>query len=754
MKRPVLYWMILFVLGEVLVRYYSVWYIGGVAAVLFLVMCCCRGEYIRKNRKLLYVGILFFVLGGIAFGYSRRKQQICEVEKGTVLSFSGKITDVEVRQTGIRYRLATKTLNEQVIHVHILLEYDEELVVGDRIEGKGSVSPFDRATNPGGYDEQSYQLGKGNVWKMDSVTIQERKACILPVKAWLYKVRAYAVWLYGQLFSEENASLAGAMVLGERTSLDVDTKLLYQRNGIAHLIAISGLHIAMLGGTIYQFLRKLLGSYPIAAVMGIVFILLYGVMAGLTGATLRAIVMLIISIGADVSGRKYDSLTAIAISLLIMLIRNPYQLNQAGFLLSFGAVMGIAVIYPVLKDWLCKCPQFLDGCLVSISVQMVLTPIMLYYFYEVPVYGILLNLIVVPMMSLLLLLLIISVVFGSVSLVLGSVPAKGAEGIFALYRWLCECSEKLPFHTLCTGRPPVYWILLYYLILGLFLLAGHHNRKKQRNGYAILLGMLFIAFYLPGNLMVCMFDVGQGDGIYIRTPDRVHILVDGGSSSEKKVGTYVLKNGIKYYGGAELDYVLVSHSDSDHYSGVMELLEEPTVSIRHVVLPAIRNPDEAYLELVQMAKERGCEVSYIHKGDRLVFGEVTFDCVSPENKEYEDKNQGCMVLYMQYRQFDMLFTGDMDETVEQEVEGELPNHIAVLKVAHHGSATASSEMFLKHIGFQTALISVGEHNRYGHPAQEVMKRLQQYCEYIYLTKEDGGITIDSDGIGYRITTVK
>ena len=234
----------------------------------------------------------------------------------------------------------------------------------------------------------------------------------------------------------------------------------------------------------------------------------------------------------------------------------------------------------------------------------------------------------------------------------------------------------------------------------------------------------------------------------------MHILIDGGSSSIKKVGTYVLKNGIKYYGGGSLDYVLVSHSDSDHYIGIVELLEEPTVSIRHFVLPATSNPDDAYLELEKLAKEKGCELLYIQKGDSLQLGSVRFECISPKRQVYEDKNQGSMVLYMKYRQFDMLFTGDMDETVEREVVAQLPKQIAVLKVAHHGSATSSSEFFLKRISFQTALVSVGERNRYGHPAKEVMERLCQNSSFIYLTKDHGGITIDSDGVRYTITTMK
>lgn len=747
-------WVILFVLGEVVVRYGSVKCAGIVAVILFAVIVSGRGSYISANKSWLYVGILFFACGCAAYGYEQYKQQICMVADDSQLSFCGKITDIEKRTSGVRYQVAATTWNRTAIRYKLWIESEEEYRIGDWIEGEGIAKNFEVADNPGGFDERNYQLGKGSRVLLQQVRITKSRSHRYSVKALLYEVRERIAQVYSQLFSQVDASLAGAMVLGDRVNLDVDVKQLYQRNGIAHLIAISGLHIAMLGGTLYQFLRKGLGSYPVAAGVGVVFIILYGMMAGLAGATLRAVVMLIVSMGADVAGRKYDSLTAIAVALMLMLVYQPYQLNQASFLLSFGAVLGIAVVQPAFRGWFSGLPRILDGVLVSMSVQLVLLPVMLYFFYEIPVYSVLLNLIVVPLMSLLLFFLILAAVLGSVSMPLGVVAAFPAKAIFACYQLLCKGSEQLPGHTFCTGRPSWLWIAGYYVLLAAVVWLGYHQRYREQIMFLCFLGGLFALFWLPGRLQMCMFDVGQGDGIFVKLPTKENILIDGGSSSVKKVGTYVLKNGIKCYGGARLDYVFVSHSDSDHYSGIMELLEEPTVTIRHLVLPAIANPDEAYQQLVAKAQCQGSEVYYIKTGDQLHFGKVTFTCMNPEQKNYEDKNQGSMVLYMEYERFTVLFTGDMDAQIEESVKWQLPKQVTILKVAHHGSATASSEAFLRSVDFQTALVSVGQRNRYGHPAQEVMERLRQYCGRIYLTKDAGGITIDSDGKQYRIRTVK
>lgn len=214
----------------------------------------------------------------------------------------------------------------------------------------------------------------------------------------------------------------------------------------------------------------------------------------------------------------------------------------------------------------------------------------------------------------------------------------------------------------------------------------------------------------------------------------------------------MLKNSAKFYGAGKLDYVFVSHSDSDHYSGILELLEDDTVSVDNFVLPYITNPDESYRRLEQTAMEQGCRLYYMKRGDMLQIDGITFTCLNPETRDYADKNTGSLVLKLSYRNFDALLTGDMDKLVEECILADMDGEtIEFLKVAHHGSATASSEVFLKVVRPEVACVSVGEGNRYGHPAAEVMERLSVYAEKIYLTKDSGAITIDTDGRKYWVT---
>lgn len=740
-------------LGEVVCRIISV-SMACLAGCILLFVYVFYGRQFQKRNRVYMVGVVFFFLGVFCLHNWQKMLEITTLSDGTNVNFSGNVLKREESEYGVTYVMKASSLEQKStsIRLELKLEPEEALILGTKLEGQGVVSAFGKATNPGGYDEKSYQMGNGILLALDDVVLMQAHPPIIPWREWLYRFRSTLSQIFESVFEEANASLAVAMVLGDKTGLDSEIKELYQKNGIAHLIAISGLHIAMIGGSLYRMLRKMTGSYPIAAVVGVGFILSYGVMTGLSGATVRAIIMLITSIGADVFGRRYDGLSAIAFALLLMLISNPYQLTQVGFQLSFGAVIGIALIQPLWKLYIPKIPKVFDGLCVSISVQLVLTPIMLYYFYEIPVYSILVNVIVVPIMSFLLGALLLCGSVGLFSIKLATIPAFIANFIFELYEEICKISECLPGHTLCTGNVKPAWIILYYILLGGAMWLLYQRKKKLALGAGFVLILLFVVLYLPTRLMVCMFDVGQGDGIYIRTPNRTHILVDGGSSTKNKVGKYVLKNGLKYYGVEALDYVFVSHSDSDHYSGIKELLEEDWIDIKCVVFPAVTNPDESYQELVSLSRNRGCQIYYMKKDDVLEVSGVRFYCLSPLEQAYEDKNAGSIVLHMSYGEFDMLFTGDLTAEEELKIINDIEDKLEILKVAHHGSATSTSASFLESLRPVVACVSVGEKNRYGHPAKEVMERLKLFAEKIYLTKDNGAITIETDGNVYEVHT--
>lgn len=755
------YWVIMFLLGELIGHLFAInqgfsLVIGIVILVGMNRVSHCPG--IKRLVIIWWLGFAFVILGCIRIYHWEQNIRRCEALYDKEVLIKGQIIKRIDKEEQKKYQLQFVNLNGKLCIGKAQFEWMGELYPGDFVEMQGIGEAFLRATNPGGYDEKDNAYQNGICLKMKDIVLSKQARTKISIRYEAYCVRRYISDVYKKLFSEAEASLANAMVLGEKSMLDQDIKALYQRNGIAHLIAISGLHVAMIGGTIYHLLRKLLGGYFVSALIGMLFILLYGFMTGLSGATVRAITMLIMMIGAEMFGRCYDAMTAIFVALFIMLIANPFQIGQAGFWLSFGAVVGIVWVAPILQQSFLGKLLPISNFWVSVSVQLVTFPIIIWFFYEIPVWGIFLNLIVVPLMSLLLFFLLVAGVLGCVSFSFAKSFAFFAHMIFCFYEWICVQFERLPFHTICLGRPSILCIFIYYIFLLAFLMASSRKWFVKYKRLFLVVGsicmmLVVVCVKIPQTLCICMFDVGQGDGIYVQTPNRIHILVDGGSSSVFKVGKYVLKNGTKFYGANELDYVFVTHMDRDHYEGIEELIADKTYQIHNLVLPAISNPDEAYLRLENEAQSHGIQIYHMKRGDCISFGEVRFQCLNPMKQVYEDKNQGSLVLLLNYHNFDMLFMADADKSVEEEL---LANglvgqsRVDVLKVAHHGSKTASSETFLAAIRCKTALVSVALKNQYGHPATEVMRRLQEYCKKIYLTKDNGAVTIESDGKKYKV----
>lgn len=791
MKRPMLYWVSLFVLGEILSSLFPIERIGyewmGMAvggAAIFMIFDYVFLQRLRLCRErtlkdiFFFTGCIFMLLGMLRMYQVRKEHQGVSLLQGKRVTFVGKICEREETQFGYYYILKV-TLCDEADENCVLWRGKARLCagvdlydfpVGSQLQGNARVSPFSQATNPGGYDEEIYYKGKGVFTGLELEELTTGKIPAFSIQRYLQEFKTGKESLYYRLLEERDASIACAMVLGEKKDIDPEIKELYRKSGIAHLIAISGLHIALLGGTLYHILRKLLGGYLCPAMAGGLMIGMYGCLTGLSGATLRAIIMLVMSIFADVVGRQYDSVSAVAVALLWMLFENPYQLYQAGFLLSYGAVLAIAVIAPLWKQLLHRVPKLLETFFVSVSIQLVTTPIQLYYFYEIPLYGVFFNVLVIPLMSVLLPLLVGSGILGNWWFVGAKYLAYMAGWILRFYELLCNGYKMLPWNHICTGRPDMWWMIGYYALLVVFVFWGYRmNQEKKKQKSHILFGgtlrgitiwVFCLIGYMSllwrtGDFTVTFLDVGQGDGIYMQTPKRHHILVDGGSSTRKAVGSYVIEQALLYHGADIVDYVFVTHSDSDHYSGILELLQEENISIQNFVLPFCEKPDDAYRQLMEEAKKKGCKIYCMKKGEQLFVDGVMFTCISPKKKFYTDKNAGSLVLTVQYENFDILLTGDMTQETEEELREEgLLYPVEVLKVAHHGSDTSTSQSFLDVVTPNIACISVGEGNSYGHPSKEVVKRLERMNSRMYLTKRDGAITIKADGSHYQIMTYK
>lgn len=326
--------------------------------------------------------------------------------------------------------------------------------------------------------------------------------------------------------------------------------------------------------------------------------------------------------------------------------------------------------------------------------------------------------------------------------------------ILSLYEMLCNLFLKLPYSILTFGRPDKFSCILYYGGLLLFFLCYSRYQKK----WAVFFCLTMIGVFYhpnPSCLTVTMLDVGQGDGIFIENVTGQNFLIDGGSSSIKQLGKYCIVPCLKSKGISAIDYACITHMDEDHISGLTELLENcdkaGNIRINHLIMPDTSLRDEAYENMKQLAESKNVPVIYLKKGDKLKNGNLKFTCLHPYPEFVTDsRNNYSTVLWMQYGEMDMLFTGDVsDEGEEAIIESQLPQ-CEFLKVAHHGSKYTNSENFLSQVLPKYAIISAGENNRYGHPHTETLERLEAIGTKTFCTINCGAIEILTDGKEIKI----
>ncbi len=270
----------------------------------------------------------------------------------------------------------------------------------------------------------------------------------------------------------------------------------------------------------------------------------------------------------------------------------------------------------------------------------------------------------------------------------------------------------------------------------------------------IMIGLL--SFSGHDKLRITLIDVSQGDGIFIRTASQTNFLIDGGSSDVDQAGTYRMVPFLKASGIGRIDYIIITHMDYDHVSGIMELIDPQSsfgIKVKHVIIPYIYEKEKEFEEIITLAEASAIPIIYMKAGDVLKEKEFSLTCLHPkQNYQWEDSNEYSTVLSLNYKEFDMLLTGDVEGKGEEAVMKEIKHTYEVLKVAHHGSRNSTPERLLELMKPDIALISCGRDNQYGHPHEELLERLEKYHVTCLSTSEWGAITVETDGETYQIDT--
>lgn len=810
-------------------------YFWCVIILLTTILWIVRNKNIRSMVALFFM-FIFFVMGVLNIMSTGKKEKLCtEIgDRELPCTVSGKIKEIKTDGLSDTYYIMADSIVSSefaykgkigiVIYTsagkerknnpgntdHIYLDY----INGDYICMSGTVSVPDSATNPGTFDQYIYLRNKGYYLCISNGTIESGNHRPYSIEGFLYGIKNRCTKIIDNSFDSESAGIVKAMLVADKSTLDKNIKKLYSENGIAHIMAISGVHVAIIGMTLYGFLRKLRIGRFISGTFSIAIIVLYGIMTGMSSSTERAVIMLILSIAAEYFGRKTDAPTSMGFAMIIMVLGNPYVILDAGFQLSFAAITGVTVVAPQLRKLLRMFKRFIkeadekkkqkhkkimslrkmiikliDALVVGIASFITTTPVIIYYYYQFPPYSILINLIVIPLVSL--------IVGGSILVVLTGLFFTGAAVVMTYpvrlilfsYKHLCIFASGLPGASVLVGHISIGMVFVYYLsvILIFAILRMIRIGKTEREGpilYLMLATVLFLTvvyevYSYDKSLKIVYMDVGQGDGVLLRTCGHGGILIDGGSSSNKRVGEYVMVPVLKYYGVSEVEYAFVSHGDVDHVSGLEYLLneEQSGVHVVNLVLPEYGDQD-ALQELKSEATANNVNIIYMKPGDNITYNHqhaetINIECLYPDEEAGQgvlDTNNLSMILKTtitwDVREADienlnkssdsnaslsLLFVGDAGIAAEKRLIelygknslGEISDSIAcdILKVGHHGSRNSSGSDFLKRVSAMYGIISCGKDNRYGHPHAETLERLKMADTKYMTTKEHGAIIL-------------
>lgn len=790
-RRPVSLFLGSFVLG-IIIAYNPAPTLFKVLVGAIAIFLYGRLIYLGKlNARVVGFIIVLFLIGFYRFKnvedmYDRYAKRVVDLGKGNK-EITGKVVSIG-KSTNSNYYIIRDAVSDGrdlgMARVYFSDEIITDAKIGNAIRIYGGTSVIEEPSNEGEFNQKNYYRSSGITFIIFAKEIEVTNASYDRLRQKVYEIKLAIKSQIDKTFETRDAGLFMAMLTGDRSKIDKEQKKTYSENGIAHIIAISGLHLSILGLALFEILRRVF-SVNVSAGITSIFIFLYGIFIDASAASLRAICMLYVRFMSLAFGRTYDSKNTLYIICLIILFLHPYLFFNAGFQFSYVAIFALNSEVYIKKKEKIKVPAV-------IILNLFLFPITIYHYFTYPLYSILLNLVVIPLMPFVLGFGLLSLAVSFVYIPFASLIAKIIHLIFLIYDKLCLLLEKLPYHILWLGRPTLYEVLYYYVAIFLIMYAisnlyvvprvrrllysenekyiAIRNRIFEYRLYNairlvicfVLLAMsiLIIGIRNRNDLRMTFISIGQGDSIVIESNDFI-MSVDGGSTSNTSNGEYILVPHMKSRAIDHIDYAFITHADSDHTNGLMYLIDSDSdIKVYNLMLPINAKTDTKFNKLKNLARANDVNITYLSEMDKLSFknGLIDISVLSPdvaslENKKM-DQNELSLTFRMDYKNHSCLFTGDIGKlTMDRMVDDsyDVDNMKAeVLKVPHHGSKNSNVKEFFEIVKPELAVVSYGKNNTYGHPHDVTMESIIDTGAYILKTGEKGQIDIyfDKDDIYY------
>lgn len=779
-KRPLLLIACVFLTGLVCQKYSFV-EIALIVGVLILEELWIG----RKNRKIrIAAGRSLLLLSAFLFGIFHMRQEqefrdayMSKMSDGSRVIVWGELIHLETTEYGNRGILSECYIDfgEGAIPCNDIMMYTskDHFEIGQIYKITGKVNMFSTARNEGNFDSLVYYQSLKIDFAIDeeeSVLLQNESGAL---KNAVFSLKENMSRVYRNCMSEKAAGFYQAMVLGDKTELDVVLKELFLLGGISHILAISGLHVSILGRGCYRLLRKAGVGFCVAGLCGGFLLVVYCFMVGSSASTVRAVGMMLFFFLAQWMGRSYDMLNALGGMVLFLLWENPFLIENSGFWFSVTALIGVGVVGKELsyrisvesgkKGAKTRRWKFGEGSSLWMSLGITLTtlPVTALSYFEVPMYSVLVNFIVLPALTPVFCLAVIGGVLGVIGLPQGMTTFLliPCQWLMEFYEWVCEVVSGLPYASIICGKPAVWQVVVYYgLLLGVVYFMRYIRRKENASvksnsrivAFVMLLLFCWLCIFFPKekSFEITFLDVGQGDGIYISAGDGTTYFIDGGSSSVNEVGTNRILPFLKSKQVASIDYWFVSHCDTDHMSGLLEILQKG-YKVDHIVLNEQSSDNENHLKLVEIAQKVGTEIIYMKTGEKVCSRDLEIRCIELDAKTgvAGNENESSLVLQVEWKprkqkeKFTALFAGDISIEMENALcQNGLMEEVDLVKANHHGSNYSNGELWFKTIQPEYIVVSCSATNLYGHPGVKAVEHMEASGAQIFYTMDGGQIT--------------
>lgn len=735
MKRPFLPLVLALITGILFAFYFQITTIF-VSMLLGLLICIfIYGIVFEKNIK--YSLLLLFLTLGIMVTLAN-KTDLSEYlnERNDCIAIVDEI--ISSNSPNGKYivkleKINNKTSPTEKIVLNVISKAD--LNLGDLIAFQGVLKEPMQNTNPKLYN---YKLNLLSEKIYATMTVKDYQIrTIKNENKFKYRIKDTFVkdveTLFNRYLNEENSQLMTSILLGKSSYLDEDNLLLYRDLGLAHIMAVSGLHIGIISGFLIFLFSRLGIKRRLNITLSLAIIWTYGFLIGYPPSIMRASIMFSLLFYSTIIHEPYDSINTLSIACFILLLINPYFLFNIGFQLSFVAAFSIVFFTPYIKEMFYPYKGKVTNTIAALlAVNLGLLPIQAYYFNRIGLFSILANLILLPLFSIALILGFIMLgslyILGYLNIVIGPI-------LNLLLRLQYRLIEIIPSQVFKVYSPELPTIILYYLLLMLILkvITIENLKKSILNVITIYLIFLIminsILVFSDKSIELHFIDVGQGDSILIRTKDGDYLMDTGGSPMESAfdISKNITLPYLEKLGISRLKAIFITHFHADHCQGLPLLVEN--IKVDNIVASYI-------------PKDNDLPIIIVKQGDQIILDKNTkFTIIWPDKAKSNNENNMSLVGLLSYYNRQVLLTGDIEKEVEPLIGDKLNKSIDVLKVPHHGSKTSSTEIFLEKLKPTIGIISVGRNNLHRHPSPEVVWRYNDYGSTLYRTDENGLIKL-------------